>query len=290
MHPDAFLRTLLLTSPGSAEGKSFIVANLATVLASGGNRVVVVDADMRRPAQHEFFDRPNIVGLADVLSDHSSEGEDSSDTIPLQKTDFGNLSLLSSGRPPTDPAALLTSTDFASLLERLQTEADVILIDGPPLLGPPDATIIAAQVEGTILVVSTGLTRRDSGRKARDHLLAQQGATLLGLAVNQVKARGSYYYYYHTSDREIDRPWWKWWERDREDGALTLAEAASRLGISKRQARRWCKSGRLSARRDRLLWWWRVDRAALDRVVRETVGNRMDETPNADEQPSSEML
>ena len=264
MRPDQPLGPLLLTSPGAAEGKSFVLANLAVVLASAGNRVIVVDADMRRPSLHELFDQPNIMGLADVLGNHRTDDQDMS-SIPLQETDFDNLLLLSAGRPPADPAILLTSPRFPALLESLKNRGDVILIDSPPILGPPDATILATLVEGTILVASVGLTRREAVQQARDRLLGlgQRGSTLLGLAVNRTKLDGAYGY--SPSMETESRP-----KKKRDDGAwLTLGETAARLGISKDQSRRWCKSGRLPATRKWLLWW-RVDPSGLERMLEDT--------------------
>jgi capsular exopolysaccharide synthesis family protein len=258
VRPDRPFKTLLLTSPAGSEGKSFILANLAIVLASAGNRVIVVDADMRSPSLHELFDRPNVTGLADVLSDHEVGSEDSW-SVPLQGTDFDNLYLLSAGLPPADPVALLTSHCFPALLECLSGQGDVILIDSPPLLGPPDATVLATLAEGTILVVSAGLTRHELIQRARDRLLGQQGVNLLGFVVNRIKPSSRYYDY--SPATESRKPKWK------GDGAwLTLGEAAARLGISEDQARRWCESGRLPATRKGL--WWQIDRNAFEEIVR----------------------
>jgi len=264
MRPDQPYRVLLLTSPGAAEGKSFIIANLAVVLASAGNRVIVVDADMRRPSLHELFDQPNVIGLADVLGDHKVDNDFSS--IPLQETGFDNLLLLPAGRPPVDPATLLTSPRFPALLQFLRGQGDVLLIDSPPVLGPPDATVMATLVEGTILVASVGLTRREAVRQARDRLLGlgQQGVTLLGLAVNRAKLDGSYGYY--SSGLEAVGSSQKRVEGD--SVWLTLGEAAEQLGISRDQARRWCKSGRLPAVRK--WFWWRVESDGLDRMLEDT--------------------
>jgi succinoglycan biosynthesis transport protein ExoP len=265
MRPDDPFKTLLLTSPSDSEGKSFVLANLALVLASAGNRVIAVDADMRGPSLHEFFDRPNVAGLADVLSDCEDDGEESL-SVPLQETDFDNLCLLSAGRPPADPVTLLTSPRFPALLEFLRDQGDVILIDGPPVLGPPDATVMATLVEGTILVVSAGLTKRELGQQARDRLLAQQRVNLLGLTVNRAKLDDNRYHY--KSDQGSEEPKWR---RRKSDGAwLTLGEAAARLGISRDQARRWCKNGRLPAVRKGL--WWRVDRDGFERMLEDTRG------------------
>jgi capsular exopolysaccharide synthesis family protein len=261
MRPDHPFRTLLLTSPGNSEGKSFVLANLAVVLASAGNRVIAVDADMRRPGLHELFDRPNVMGLTDVLNDHEFDSEDFS-SFPLQETDFDNVYLLSAGRPPADPAALLTSPRFPALLELLRDRGDVILIDSPPVLGSPDATVLATRAEGTILVVSAGFTRHERLRRARDCLLAQREVNLLGLTVNRAKVHGHYY------DRGSDRGWEDPW-RGKELGDeewLTLGTTAAYLGINKTMARRWCKSGRLTTRRIGLRL--QVSRGDVERLMR----------------------
>jgi len=258
--PDQPFRTLLLTGPSSLEGKSFVLANLAVAWASAGQRVIAVDADMRKPSLHELFDCPNVTGLADVLSGQGVEGGDFL-SVPLQETGLDNLRLLSSGRPPGDPAALLTSPRFPALLESLSDQADIVLVDSPPVLGPPDATILSTLVEGTILVVSTGLTRYEWIQRAGDRLTAQRGVNLLGVVVNRVKFRRSYYDYRPAP--ESRHP--KRRSRGSERAWLTPGEAAERLGVSEDQARRWCKSGRLSAVRHGLAW--QVDRDALERML-----------------------
>jgi non-specific protein-tyrosine kinase len=277
-HPDRSFKSLLVTSPDVGEGKSFILANLAVGLASGGEQVVVVDADMRKPNLHEIFDCPNIVGLVDAINAQGAGGKEP-DPIPLQETEFDNLKLLSAGRPPADPVMLLTSPRLPSLLKSLLNEGDIVLIDSPPVLGPPDATVIATQVEATILVVSAGQTPRNLARRARDCLLGQQGVNLLGVVVNRAKTDGSYYHY--ESRSETSKRWKRWWRewwlrRSTEDGLLTLGEAATRLGISRGQARRWCKSGRLPATRKWLLWW-RVDPEGLERMIEDTLEISTDE-------------
>jgi succinoglycan biosynthesis transport protein ExoP len=260
IRPDRPFSTLLLTSPGTSEGKGFILAHLALVLASAGDRVIVVDADMRKPSLHEIFDRPNVRGLADVLSNDERDAEDSL-PVPLQETEFDNVYLLSAGRPPADPATLLTSPRLPSLVESLRGRGDVILIDSPPVLGPPDATVLATLAEGTVLVVSAGLTKREVLQQAKDRLLGQQGVNLLGLTVNRVKLDGSYYY--SSSDRGDGES--KRRKRSGDEAWITLGEAAERLGVGKDVARRWCKSGRLPAARKVL--WWRVDRDGLERII-----------------------
>jgi excisionase family DNA binding protein len=149
-------------------------------------------------------------------------------------------------------------------LEFLRGQGDVILIDSPPVSGPPDATVLATMVEGTVLVVSAGLTKREVLQRAKDRLLAQQGVNLLGLAINRARLGGSYYYY-SSDGRDEDS---KRRKRGRDEAWLTLGEAAERLGVGKEVARRWCKNGRLSAIRKGL--WWRVDREVLERMIEDT--------------------
>jgi len=287
MRPDQPFRTLLLTSPGTSEGKSLILANLAVVLAAAGDRVIVVDADLRKPALHEMFDQPNVLGLADVLNSHSPANEDFS-SIPLQETGFDNVYLLPGGHAALDPATLLTSSRLPALLEFLKDQADVILMDSPPVLGPPDATVLATRAEGTILVVSAGFTGRRMVQQARDRLRGQKGANLLGLVMNRVKLHISDSYYYRMvpirygagPEGAEPRPEGADGRHPKEPGRfgrirlpmygkegdqawLTLGEAARRLGISRARARQWCKSGRLTAARKGLRW-----RIAPDEIQR----------------------
>jgi len=257
MRPDHPFKTLLLTSPGISEGKSFVLANLAVVLAAAGNRVIVVDSDMRRPTLHEYLDRPNAIGLADVLR-HANTVD--AQVIPLQETDYDGLMLLTAGRPPVDPATLLTSPRFQNLLAVLSQQSDVVLVDSPPVIGPPDATVIATLVEGTILVASVGQSRRELIEQARDRLLRQPGVHLLGITVNRVKSDGNYRYYGGATEKIAE---------GQGDGWLTLKEAAQQLGVSKEQARRWRKSGRLPAVRKGLRWL--VDPADVTRMLEDTL-------------------
>ena len=260
MRPGRPFRTLLLTSPGPSEGKSFVAANLAIVLASAGNRVIVVDADMRRPSLHEYLDRPNATGLADVLGNRA--GDDDSLSVPLQETDFDDLLFLSAGRPPADPVTLLTLPRFPALLAFLQDHGDVILIDSPPVLGPPDTTVLATRVDGTILVASAGATKREAVQRAKDRMLGQRGINLLGLVVNRARMESDYYGHVPGEDEETKQ------EKDEVGALVTLDEASARLGISKDRARQWCKSGRLPAVKKGLRWW--IDPAEIKRMLEDT--------------------
>src|SRR5690606_12110832 len=135
---DGGLKSVLVTSSSPGEGKSTTTANLAVVLAQAGKRVILVDADLRRPIQHKIFDMSNNHGLTTALLDSQSPA-----THHLQPTAVANLQLMSSGPLPPNPADLLDSQRMLQLLEELQQLADVVLLDTPPVLMVADATILA---------------------------------------------------------------------------------------------------------------------------------------------------
>jgi len=189
------LRTLMVTSAGPQEGKSITVANLAVVLAQSGKRVVLVDADLRRPSQHHIFDLDNRVGLSTIL-----EGRDVSLADMLQATSVIGLSILPSGPLPDSPAELLGSRRMIDLVELLSEYADVVVFDSPPVMAVADATILAGRMDGTLLVVDSGSTRRGPVQRTKEALTAV-GARLLGIAMNRFSSlEGGYYQYYYSSD------------------------------------------------------------------------------------------
>ena len=190
-HP---LQALVITSPNPTEGKSTTVANLGVVMAQAGKRVIVVDSDLRRPAQHRIFGLENLGGLTEALL----EPEPAVDSH-LQETGVENLRLLNTGALPPNPSELLGSQRMAMLVERLREEADVILFDSPPALAVTDASVLATQADGVLVVVDAGRTRRSAARQAAERL-RQVGAHVVGAALNRQKAaRGGYYYYYYSS-------------------------------------------------------------------------------------------
>jgi len=269
--PGTSLDPILGTSPEIGEGKSFTVANLGLTIAVTGMRVVLVDADLRSPALHEMFDRPNVAGLSDLLGGEATIPE-SWPPAELQPTGVNNLFLLSSGRPPDDPAALLVSPRLPALLEALKKYADVVILDSPPALIAPDAAILASIVDGTVLVVGEGQTSNGAVAKAQVLLTSRNGVNLLGVAFNRVKLGKAYAYYsrYHDDGRgpvtRLRGLVTRWRRQEPEERPLvSLGEAAERLGISKSMARRWCKEGRLPAHKSRLRWW--VKREDLDKLV-----------------------
>ena len=190
--------TLLVTSPNPSAGKTTTLANLGVAMAEVGKRVILVDTDLRRPALHAMFDRPQDWGLTNVIL-----GEADVDQV-LQETDVPGLRLLTTGPLPPNPATVLASPAMARVLDELKDIAEVILFDSPPILGMADAAILATRMDGVLLVIDTGITTRDGARKAKEALDNVQ-ATLLGAVMNKEKGRhGGYYYnyyYYYSSPK-----------------------------------------------------------------------------------------
>lgn len=186
---DRELRTILVTSPGPREGKSTVLANLAVALAETGRRVIAVDCDLRRPALHQLFGVPHAAGITSVML------EDDPQTLPLQDTIVPGLRLLASGPLPPNPSELLGSQRFNRVLDLLKREGDVVLFDAPPVLGVADAAVLAARLDGVLLVASAGKTRRDLARRARQQL-ERVNARIIGVVLNNARVDRSLYQYY----------------------------------------------------------------------------------------------
>jgi non-specific protein-tyrosine kinase len=156
------LHSLLVTCADSDTDKSRALANLAVVMAQAGDRVIVVDGDLRRPQQHEIFGLGNSRGLTDWLKEGGAPS--------LQESATPGLRVLTSGALPPNPVALLSSNRLAELLAELSSEADYILCDAPPVLAVTDAALWAGKVDGVLLVINAGRTKRDQAKRARDVL------------------------------------------------------------------------------------------------------------------------
>jgi capsular exopolysaccharide synthesis family protein len=265
------LSTFLVTSASPGEGKSFLAANLAAtiaapgtsagaVIATPGSRVILVDADLRKPTQHEIFDMPNLLGLADVLAMPEAAIETMLKKA-LRPTSAEGMLLLPAGRTPVDPGALLNSPRFVQVLQLLSTRADLVIIDSAPILEAIETKAMANVVDGVLLVVSDGQSRGKIVQKAVDYFKNKPTSNLLGLVFNRVKLARQYdYYATHTyqqkmrqSQRAEQKPglfkqMWSFGKTQPEDSeTLTLAEVADQLGVSQDMARRWCEEGRLPA-------------------------------------------
>jgi capsular exopolysaccharide synthesis family protein len=188
--PDQPLRSLLFTSAGPEEGKSTVAANLAVVLAQAGSRVLVVDADLRKPVMHKAFKLENRRGLTNALVEDLDFAE------LVRSTDLPGLFVLTSGPIPPNPAELLGSARMQRLLPALAAAYDLVLVDTPPVLAVTDAAVLAPLVDGAILVARAGVTRTDLLKEAKE-ALERTGVRLLGAVLNGLRPDTEGYYYYH---------------------------------------------------------------------------------------------
>jgi non-specific protein-tyrosine kinase len=186
-YADRHLQIIGVTSPAAGEGKSTTVANLAVALAEGGRRVIVVDADLRRPSLHTLFGLDRQEGLSNLLL-----GDQTS--IPLQDTAAPGVRLLASGPTPTNPLEVLASRRFDQMLALARAQADFVLVDTAPAGALADAAVLAPRLEGMLLVVSAGRTKRDLARRAREQL-ERVNANLLGVVLTDVRGEDKLYKY-----------------------------------------------------------------------------------------------
>jgi len=187
---DAPVTTMLVTSAGAAEGKTWTTANLAVVIAQAGQRVLLVDTDLRRPKLHRYFDLDASRGLTNVLVGDFDFAD------VLQETGIPGLKLLASGPLPPNPAELLDSEKMAQLLTRLGESFDLVLLDSPPAIVLTDACVLAAKVDTVVFVLEAGKVTREAGREMRRLIENARGA-ILGGVLNKLKLTGSDYYYYY---------------------------------------------------------------------------------------------
>lgn len=185
---DAPARTLLVTSSNPGEGKTTTAANLAFAMAMDGKTVILVDTDLRRPSLHKLLGLAVLPGLTDILLDHSSLNPQ--EIMP-------GLSVLTAGSTPPNPGELLNSRKFRNLVETLSQQVDIVIFDSPPMLAAADAAILASQMDGTVLVVETGETKKGAARRSLQ-LLTQARANILGVAYNKMRKQDAsgYDYYY----------------------------------------------------------------------------------------------
>jgi len=186
------LQSLLATSPAADDFKSETVANLAVIMAEGGRKVILVDGDLRRPAQHEIFHLDNSRGLCDLLT--AAEQDADADAL-LQESGVEGLRVLTSGALPQNPSVLLGGAVMEQAIDLLTGQADLVLFDAPPVLAVTDASLLAAQVDGTLLVVRAGSTRREHVQQAQA-LLQKVNAHLVGAALTHARLDGAFSSYY----------------------------------------------------------------------------------------------
>lgn len=183
--------TLAITSSSPGEGKSTVSANLAVVMAQAGLRTIMIDADLRKPTQHKIFSIPNDKGLTRLLTHPDERWQESATRVAVP-----NLWLIPSGPVPPNPADLLSIDSFPQLLKRIAAEADIIILDTPPVLAVSDPLVVARNTDAVLLVAKSGQTRRDALRHSAEAL--QKGnMRLLGIVLNQQRSKDGMGYYYY---------------------------------------------------------------------------------------------
>lgn len=212
-------RAIVVTSSVAGEGKSTVAANLARVIASGGQQVILIDGDLRRPTLHQIFDLDQSAGLSQVVAGTLELGE------ALQATRHPGLHVLTAGRIPHNPSELVGSNRMRALLQRLR-EDYLVVIDSPPLLPVTDAALLTAAADGALLVARSGVTRRAHLAQAARNLRAVD-SPLLGLVINGVgtgrrASRNGYGYYAGTAESYHQVPG----RRIKNDRARAAAETA----------------------------------------------------------------
>jgi protein-tyrosine kinase len=193
--PDTELKTILVTSSTPGEGKSTNAANLGVVFAQEGKKVLIVDADMRKPTLHHTFGIFNTVGLSTVLSKQNEFN------CAIQETPIVGLFVLPSGPIPPNPAELLSSKTFATFLEEMKKNYDIVIFDAPPLLSVSDAQVLSHQCDGTLLIIHSGVVEKEDVLKAQSILTSSQ-AKILGAVLNNYKMPKNRKYYYQYYGRE----------------------------------------------------------------------------------------
>lgn len=203
---DKKLHSIMFTSSAPSEGKSTVSNNVAVTYADQGTRVILMDADLRRPTIHKTFNVSNQKGLSNYLAGNAELDE------IIQPTMLDGLSVITSGPIPPNPSELLTSHKMAQLLDDLAQKSDLLIVDAPPVNTVTDAQLLGARVDGVILVVPQGIAIKAGVRHAKQ-ALEMVHANILGAVMNRVTAQksagyyggyygGSYGGYYGTDDKK----------------------------------------------------------------------------------------
>lgn len=176
-------KVIQVTSPVVGDGKTTLAANLAVSIAQSGKRTILIDADFRRPRIHKIFGVSGKVGLATVIAGEANLEE------AIQQCEIPGLSILPAGKPPPNPAELLTAPRFKELLDQIRDQFDFVLVDTPPLLVVTDPCVVAPRVDGVLLTIRITKNGRPQAERARE-ILSNLRANVFGVVVNAVSSKG----------------------------------------------------------------------------------------------------
>ena len=197
-------KTILMTSPESGDGKSFLVANLASAFAQEGKRVLIIDADLRRGRQHTIFNIiNNTKGYSNLILDVSqkqnllSKGLNTFMANYIQSTNVKGISLLPSGPTPPNPLELISSENNKKLLESFRDQYDIIIIDCPPALGLSDALVMSKYADVNIVTISNAKTKIDQLEDVKKNF-EKVNSKIAGVVINKAKVGGGYYSSYYA--------------------------------------------------------------------------------------------
>ncbi|MFJ7752610.1 CpsD/CapB family tyrosine-protein kinase [Peribacillus muralis] len=184
------IRSMIFTSANPGEGKSTTSINVAAVFAQQGKRILIIDADLRKPSVHMNLNIENFLGLTNIITKQNKLQE------AIQSSIYPNLDVLTSGPIPPNPSELLGSNGMENVLEEAKMNYDLVILDTPPVNAVTDAQILANMTDGVVLVVSSGSTEIQQAKKAKE-LLHNANAKLLGAILNKKKQKYSDEYYYY---------------------------------------------------------------------------------------------
>lgn len=207
MNANKKLKTLLITSTFPGEGKSWVASNLAVTFAQAGNKVILIDADMRKGRQYKIFDALPRPGLSNYLSGMDlEEGEDPDISKYLQRTEVNNLLIMTAGNIPPNPSELLVSDQMNKLLKDLKSVCDIVVIDGTPCELVTDSIILSRIVDSTVIVTAHKETKKDNLEKIVRNI-KNVGGNLAGVVINKmpvsIKKYNENYYYTSTTASTI---------------------------------------------------------------------------------------
>ena len=191
---ESSIKTIVMTSPGTGEGKTLISANIATVMAEAGHKVLLIGCDLRKPRLHKVFNVSNDIGLANILIGTSSISK------AIQRTAITDLDIITSGPIPPNPVDLLGSARMEQFLEDVKQRYDLIIMDSPPVSTITDALVLVAYADGVIMLARHGMTNRQAFINAKA-ALEKVNARILGFVLNAAKSSHAYgyYEYYHRT-------------------------------------------------------------------------------------------